>query len=51
MKPIRSWEEFERRYYPKDAEKRRWERMTPEERGVELARRSLKRAFRGLKLV
>lgn len=46
MMEIRSMDEFERRYYPKDYERRRLAAMTPEEMGRWLAQQAIKAAIK-----
>lgn len=50
MKPIRSMEEFRRRYYPKDVEREHVDAMTPEELGKRMAEESLRKATEAIKL-
>ena len=46
MKPVRSREQFRRRYFPADWERQRIEKMTPREAGAEIARVALRAAKR-----
>ena len=48
-KPIRTFEEYRRRYFPTEVERERVARLTPEERGTELAQKMLKSVARALR--
>lgn len=43
--PIRSMDDFKRKYFPKQYEQERFDSMTPEEQGKELARRAMEKVF------
>lgn len=41
--PIRSMDDFKRKYFPKQHEQEKFDAMTPEEQGKELARRAMEK--------
>ena len=43
--PIRSMDDYKRKYYPKQYEQEKFDAMTPEEQGKELARRAMEKVF------
>ena len=49
--PVRTFEEYRARYFPKEVERERVARLTPEERGAELAEAMLKSVVRALRHV
>jgi hypothetical protein len=46
--PIRTFEQYRRRFFPTEVERERVARLTPEQRGKELAQTMLKRVARAL---
>ena len=51
MRPIRTYEEYRRRFFPQEVEHERIANLTPEEFGEELARKMLKRVARAMRKV
>lgn len=43
--PIRSMDDFKRKYFPKQYEQEKFDAMTPEEQGKELARRAMEKVL------
>lgn len=49
MKPIRTYEEYRRRFFPAEVERERLAKLTPEELGREWAKQAVAKALRILK--